>query len=781
MRPMRIRAFAIASLAALVLAAVPACGARQVWEPVGLCGGGGLFNPVVSPHDAKMMMVESDMGGRYISRDGGRMWKMIHFQQLGAACRGARPLFHPTRGGVIYALRGFSANTIHTSSDNGRTWTAWPRDRQPGTGVILRFLVDPARPQRLYIGTAGGKVMYTDDEGGTWRAAGGVTGAVDRFVIDRSGGKDKRALLVATSAGVFRSEDGGATFARRVKGLPEGKALAAFAGGCDGKRTVLYAAVPCWLEKGKLRGGVYASGDGASTWRRVMNPKIDVTTERSSRWASDLPQYSHLVCSDADPMRAYAYCRGTSYFPPNHSTIYRTDDAGASWRAVFFVDPRFKQHNVGWDWMTSYMRQSWVGRPIDMEISDTDGDVVMRSDGMFLFFTRNGGRSWMPGHAVLAAAAKTDRQRVWLNNGLVNTTTWHYYVDPHRPRIHYIAYTDIGFARSADGGRTWRWWGPGGGPSTVGEDQPNDFPIPRAWINTCYELAFDPDVPGRIWGAFSGHHDIPNENSIWRGTGKSGHKGGLAVSGDFGRTWKALRQGLPEKPALSVVLDPKSPRTSRTLYAAIYDHGVYKTTDGGAGWTKMSEGLGHPENMRICRLVLHPDGTLFGLITGMRKGAREPFKTEGVGLYRRAPAEGRWERVNASRPLLYPKDFGVDPADSRHILIGACDTPQTRTGGLWRTRDGGKTWKRVLRKRRTHFGAYFHPKRDGWIYATCCGWTPAPEGSLFLSTDDGKTWRGFDGLPFAQINRVDFDPHDPSVIYVTTFGGSVWKGPAAPP
>ena len=131
---------------------------------------------------------------------------------------------------------------------------------------------------------------------------------------------------------------------------------------------------------------------------------------------------------------------------------------------------------------------------------------------------------------------------------------------------------------------------------------------------------------------------------------------------------------------------------------------------------------------------------------------------------------------------MYPKDFGVDPADSRVIYIGACDGPRGEPpqGGLYRTADGGKTFKRVMRKRATHFGAYFHPKRKGWIYATCCGWSDAPEGSLFLSTDAGKSWKPFAGLPFAQTHRVHFDPTDDSVIYVTTFGGSVWKGPARP-
>jgi hypothetical protein len=50
---------------------------------------------------------------------------------------------------------------------------------------------------------------------------------------------------------------------------------------------------------------------------------------------------------------------------------------------------------------------------------------------------------------------------------------------------------------------------------------------------------------------------------------------------------------------------------------------------------------------------------------------------------------------------------------------------------------------------------------------------------LWLSKDDGATWTAMAGLPFANAQRVAFDPADDSVIYVTTFGGSVWRGPAA--
>lgn len=52
---------------------------------------------------------------------------------------------------------------------------------------------------------------------------------------------------------------------------------------------------------------------------------------------------------------------------------------------------------------------------------------------------------------------------------------------------------------------------------------------------------------------------------------------------------------------------------------------------------------------------------------------------------------------------------------------------------------------------------------------------------MWLSRDGGSTWKPLNNVPFSNIQRVAFDPADPGVIYLTTFGGSVWKGPAAGP
>jgi photosystem II stability/assembly factor-like uncharacterized protein len=470
------------------------------------------------------------------------------------------------------------------------------------------------------------------------------------------------------------------------------------------------------------------------------------------------------LTTDANPLIVYALNSSTGFSPPHHDTVYRSDNGGETWRDTYFEDPRFDHYNVAPNYVTASTGQCFKGGdvPFGVAVCNTDPDRVILVRGE-VHVTHDGGQDWFNGHTYPAPGVVPKPGSAWVCNGLVVTTTWHYYIDPFEPNRHYIAYTDIGMARSLDAGRTWIWW-----------DEDSWSP----WRNTCYEMAFDPDTPGKIWGAFSNVHDIPNDNIISERHGHAG-PGGVCISRDFAASWKPEAVGIPTKAVTSIVLDPKSPKNARTLYAGVFGQGVYKSTDDGRTWRLKKNGLGHPENMRVSRVSLHPDGTLFAMICAKRPAYREPLIGEGVGLYRSTDAAQTWQKVNLSKTFLYPKDFSVHPDDSDVILIGTCDSNwEDESGGLWRTTDGGRSFTRLARRARQTFGGYFHPAHQGWIYMTLTEGAPGP--GLWLSQDNGLTWKPFDDLPFSNIQRVVFDPANAEIIYITTFGGSVWRGPLEP-
>jgi len=720
------------------------------WQPIGLCGGGGMFAPAISPVDPDLMMVNCDMSGAYISNDGGRHWRMIHHLELRGNTR-CRPGLHPKDTNIMYAPSGWEGG-LKVSHDRGEHWK---KIGDLPEGLFGEIAFDPDNPSLMLAGVGDG-AWVSRDAGNHWEKCRGVTGRAVGFFVDRTSSASARVVFAATSEGIWRSDNGGQAWAAKTAGLPWTE-IRSFAGGADPKTdlVMLYCVVPSRAENGRFAGGVYRSRDRGEHWESAMGNGINKETTAADEWADgSIAEYQHVLTTNAKPLTVYTMNSSTGFWPPHHATVYRSDDGGLNWRATMLRDPRSPERNVKSDWFTVSTGRSEPGPAYGAAVCDADPDRVMHLGG-FCFITRDGGRSWEPDHALLAPGQKPAAGCSWQPNGLVVTTTWHHYIDPFQPNRRYIAYTDIGFARSLDAGKTWIWW------------EQQKWP---PWVNTCYELAFDPEIPGKVWGAFSNLHDIPNDNII---SGRHGSQapGGVCLSTDFGESWHVTAKGLPVKACTSIVLDPKSQKGARTLYVSFFDDGVYKSVDDGETWVKKSKGLGAPENMRVYRLILHGDGTLFALITAKRKDGA--FLKEGVGLYRSRDGGETWECITGPIGLLWPKDFAVSPKSSEVIFIGAANA-RADQAGLYRTTDGGTTWKRVAREGSEHFGAYFHPQRPGWVYSTLTEGAPGP--SLWLSTNAGDTWEPLTNFPFANAQRVEFDPEDANTIYVTTFGGSVFRG-----
>jgi len=94
-------------------------------------------------------------------------------------------------------------------------------------------------------------------------------------------------------------------------------------------------------------------------------------------------------------------------------------------------------------------------------------------------------------------------------------------------------------------------------------------------------------------------------------------------------------------------------------------------------------------------------------------------------------------------------------------------------GGVFLSIDGGATWKNDFKDSQHVYDVTTDPNDPNVIYNS------GFESGAYRSTDRGATWTRIRGFNFKWGHRVIPDPADRSKIYITTFGGSVWHGPAA--
>jgi len=727
------------------------------FQNVGLGGGGAMFAPSSSPLDPSLMFVNCDMGALYRSTDGGKNWRMIDFRETRSNVY-CRVVYHPKDANVVY----FSGKV---SRDQGLTWK--PITEKPPFAEVNEMALDPEGDALILVG-AGDGAFLTRDSGATWEKCPGVAGRVARFYIDPASPPEKRRVFLATNKGLYRSDDGGKTFAPKAAGLPW-QEFRDLGGGrtADGGKLVLYCTVVSKLDGGALKGGVYKSDDLGEQWSLAMGQGINTQAAKNEKGETMIAQYYLLGVAEGRPERVYVSCSGTEFHEPNHETVFRSDDGGKTWRYTFNRDIRYPDCNLENGWIIYALGWGWGGfhtKEDGFFVNPKHPDVAMWTDYGELNITTDGGKSWRQVYSRYAPGQPAPTQENpgrWQSAGLEVTSTWEYHIDPHNHKRHYICYTDIGFAISEDGGNT--WFNNSGLSGTP-------------WTNTTYALAFDPETAGLVYAAMSNNHDITGG---FDGKGP----GGVCVSTDSALHWKVASQGLPNAPCRSIVLDPKSPKESRTLYCAMYGHGLYKSTDGAKTWVKKTNGMDLTQTAHVLFVKLHPDGTLFCAVSG--KGQTWQNFTVPGSLYRSKDGGENWECITKSLKLHWTVDFDFDPKNSEVLYFAAITLPGKQEGGIYGTTDGGKNWTRLLRDEDVAGKG-----GPGFVHGMMVTVDPLhPEvvylgthtHGLWYSTDAGKTWKQFEGVPFAMVNRVQFDPDDHGLIYVACFGGGIWRGRALAP
>ena len=724
----------------------------DAWRILGPGGGGAQFYPAVSPHDPNQVLVACDMTGAYISEDGGASWRLFDLRDPVKFF-----VFDPGDAKVIYA----GAHVLWRSADRGRTWSLvypppasvtrliMPDDHaspivetaEGSAGPVTALAADPADSKTLYAAIGGarnGALYLSKDSGAHWERSNGLDGGGRKIYVDPHSPRDDRTLYVIGTNSVSVRRAGQWKQGPAPPGVTDFRD--ASAGFSSQGQLVVYAVGAAGTQARRDSAGrMFMSHDGGATWS---------TSNEADAVLSDL----WAVATSLDhPEIAYAsFEERPGHFSQSHG-VAKTTDSGATWQLVW-KEAGTAAPNVHDAWITERFGPGWGEPGISLGVAPSDPNICYRTDDGRTMRTTDGGRTWE------ALYSKRLPDHTYVTTGLDVTTNYGVFFDPFDAGRTFIAYTDIGLFRSENGGQSWT-------SSTTG--------VPRPWTNTTYWIAFDPAVKGRVWGAMSYVHDLPRPK-MWRRTSPSGYRGGVCLSDDGGKTWRPSNQGMPPTAVTHILLDPASPVNARVLYAAGFGRGVFKSVDGGATWTLKNNGLPGPEPF-AWRIVRDKAGVLYLIVARRSEDGSYGNANDGA-LYRSRDGAEHWEPVALPEGVNGPNGLAVDADDPSRLYLAAWgrQTPNGAVaGGIFISGDAGKSWRNVLSKDQHVYDVTIDPRDPRALYA--CGF----ESSAWRSTDRGETWERIRGYNFKWGHRVIPDPQNPVLIYVTTFGGSVWHGPAA--
>jgi photosystem II stability/assembly factor-like uncharacterized protein len=730
------------------------------WKIVGPGGGGTMIAPTISPHDSQLVVEHCDMTGGYITHDNGQSWRLFNLRSVIDVFA-----FDPADPKVVYA--GNAA--LWRSSDSGRTWKMFfPSPARntvehqigdhsnysltsgdpvyPG-GDITAIAIAPGSPKRIYL---------------AFRSRG--HSAVD---AGGSGHIEPDGTVIVSSA------DGGVSW-NRLATLPQSVQLLAL----ENSSLIAVTDYATWriapdgstTELGSIAAGIVAasaarSGDSVWLYATGKDGKVNLSEDSGLHFRPVTPalgqssgNFEAIAASDHHPEIAYVGFRGLQLGEGKQNLfngIAKTTDGGKTWKIVF-KESNQPASNLSATWIEKRAMQDsddiWFDAPYGLGVAPTNPDVVYATDLFRTYRTLDGGATWQE----MNSRELSDGS--WTSRGLDVTTNYGVQFDPFDSRHIYMDNTDMGLFQSTDGGQSWQ---------TTSEG------VPDEWRNTTYWLAFDPAQRGLIWGAFSGQHDLPRPKD-WRNNSPRNFIGGVAVSTDGGHHWQPSITGMPAHSITHILLDPSSPAGSRTLYACAFGLGVYKSTDNGKSWTQKNNGIAGDEPF-AWRITLSQDGSLYLVVA--RRSEGKDYSASGAGaLYRSTDKAEHWQRMDLPAGVTGPTGLEIDPRDPQRLYLtawGKEGDSADMNGGVYASDDGGKTWRTLYTKSQHVYDLTIDNKHPDTLYFT------GFDAAAYRSTDRGVHWERIKGYDFKWGHRIILDPNDPTQIYINTYGGGVWHGPAA--
>jgi len=677
--------------------------------------------------------------------------------------------------------------SLHDSMVTASPFATLPWQRLGPTNISGRVTdVAVAEPRgdtyAMYVGTAGGGVWKTENEGMTWAHVfdDGVTASIGDVAIAASNpdhvwvGTGEANILRSSHAGsgVYASDDGGATWTHR--GLTETHTIGRIRIHPADPHVVWVAASGHAYRDNPER-GVYKTSDGGRSWRKVlyvdaMTGAIDLVVHPDDPDVLYAATWQRRRARFNDPRNEPAFTGSDTYFAG--SGIWKSTDGGEHWARVEegLPEPRYRGR-IGIDVARSrpetvyaFIDNYEVVRPSVGADADAygrpkggvvKGATIYRSDdggGRWRQTSRDGPEmegiagtyGWVFGQIRVDP---NDAERVYLlgirlhvseDGGRsfraldgMHVDQHGLYIDPNNSD-YLVANNDGGVYVSYDGGRNWRFF--------------VDLPVV-----TFFNVGYDMAEPFRVYGSVQDHGSYSRPMDLSRGRHRI-----PAVA------WRRAPGGEGSRHAV----DPRDP-------GVVYSAGFYGTltrADLSTGETRSIVPASEPgapplRAQWLAPFILSPHDP-----DVVYHGTNYVFRSADRGE--------RWQRIS-------PDLTGNDPSrlgDIPFQTVTALAESPLREGLLYAGTDDGRVhvrpepdaeWVEISDGlHRDRFTSQIVTSRydQATVYVTQNGRRSDDFAAyVWRSPDYGRTWRSLaGGLPFGPVNTLREDPFNERVIYVAT-------------
>ncbi len=286
--------------------------------------------------------------------------------------------------------------------------------------------------------------------------------------------------------------------------------------------------------------------------------------------------------------------------------------------------------------------------------------------------------------------------------------------------------------------------------------------------------------------------DPKNPKVVWVGTGEAWTRNSVSIgdgvykSVDGGENWTNM--GLKDSERIAKIL--VDPSNTNTVYVCVPgklwsdsdERGLYKTIDGGKTWTRILKG---PNASTGCSMISmdkqNPQTIYAGLWDFRRKGwtfrsgGEGPNVFSGSGFFKSTDGGASWTELDEKSATGLPsKPWGriaVAVAPSKPSTVYAFIEAEIPKDGLYRSDDGGKTWRQLDRSQNMIWRPFYFanlivdPKDENKVYK--------PDGSLIASNDGGESFSNISGGAHGDFHDVWINPNNTDNV-ITGDDGGVW-------